>query len=207
MSAPAKGLMRVTNHPRNDEWLLLKFGPDLNGIIGTFGPAQQALDLGGYVMHRDQLDALRQWSKYQSVTLFVEARSGAEPTKPVQCGNVVKTWVSNGKEVRDYCCAPFQAGKIPKFCGACGQAANPVIYGETEPDIGSKCAACARINHGGAAYCLGCGEPLPEHHLSVPAIARVKAEPVALGDAIAELAPRPVTADAAPAQAGEETPC
>lgn len=189
MSAPSKGLMRVTNHPRKDEWLVLKFGPDLNTVIHTFGPAQQALDLGGYVMHHDQLEALGNWCRYQNVTLFDESRSRGEPTQAVECGNVTATHPAKdgSGDWDDICCAPYPTGRIPKFCGACGQTAKPVTFQGGEPLVGVTCPGCGRVNHGGPAYCIGCATPLPEHHLSAPAIARVKREPVPLGTAIAEL--------------------
>jgi hypothetical protein len=198
MSTPAKGLMRVTNHPRNDEWLLLKFGPELNNLIGTFGPAQQALDLGGYVMHRDQLDALRNWCRYQAVTLFLEARSGLEPTQPVECGNTITVIAKSGATFEETCCAPYPTGRIPKFCGACGQPANPVTFQGGEPLVGVKCPSCERVNHGGPAYCVACGVALPEHHLHASPLRKHLSDPVPVGEVIATLAPAAVRAELHP---------
>jgi hypothetical protein len=189
MSGPSKGIVRVTNHPRNDEWLLLKFGPDLNRMIGSFGPAQQALDLGGYVMHRDQLDALKNWCRYQSVTLLNESRSASEPTQALECANQITVTSKHTETHTETCCAPYPTGHIPKFCGACGQPANPVTFQGGEPLVGVKCPSCERINHGGPAYCIACGVPLPEHHLHASALPRVKREPAPIGEVIAELDP------------------
>lgn len=182
-------MIRISSHANDQGVIILKVDQLHNTVIGSFQPARRQDDMGVgvYVMEIDKLDSLKSWARYQNIHLLDEVRSKAEPTKPLQCGNVLKTWVAEGREVREYCCAPYHVTSIPKFCGACGQPANPVTYDADGPDIGAKCTACARVNHGGPAYCLGCGTPLPEHHLSAPALARVKAEPVPLGAAIAEL--------------------
>jgi hypothetical protein len=182
------GIMRVTNHPRKDQWLILKFPPQINPLIGSFGPAQQALDLGGYVMHHDQLDALTNWARYNAVQLLVEIRATGEPTRPVQCGNTTDTWTgTDGREYHDTCAAPYPAGKIPRYCGACGQAANPIIVAHTEPDTGTRCRDCGHLNHGGPAYCVSCANPLPERHLTAPALPRTHGQPRPLADTINEL--------------------
>lgn len=182
MSPTTRGIVRVTNHPRKDEWLVLKFGPDLNSLIGTFGPAQQALDLGGYVMHRDNLGALQQWARHNAVQLMVEVRAYGEPTKPVQCGNTI-----GEPPVEETCCAPYPASRIPKFCGACGQPAMPVTFSAAEAELGVKCPACDRVNQGGGRFCVSCSTALPDRHLRAPVIRRSKGEPKPLGEAIAEL--------------------
>lgn len=182
-------MIRITAHPKDPAFLLLKVPQELNSTIGNFGPAQLAVDLRGYVMERDKLGSLENWARFHSIPLLNEAKAPGEPTQPLQCANVLTTWTEpDGTEVHEVCSAPYQAANIPKFCGACGQPANPVVFSEDAPLVGAKCT-CGRTNHGGAAYCVRCSAPLPERRLSAPAIPRVKAEPVALADALAELKP------------------
>jgi hypothetical protein len=180
-------MIRITPHPKDRDFLLLKVPQDLNDAIGSFAPAQLAVDLRGYVMEADKLGSLKNWARFHKIPLLDETKAPGEPTQPVQCGNVIETWTAkDGTEVRETCCAPYQAGNIPTYCGACGQPANPVIFANNGPDVGVKCS-CGHVNHGGPAYCVRCGAVLPERHLSAPAIARVKGEPRPLGDAIDEL--------------------
>lgn len=181
-------MIRITRHPRDHAFLLLKVPHDLNAQMGGYGPAQLAPDLGGYVIAADQLDSLQSWARYQGVRVLNEVRDKAEPTKPLECGNITETWTTNdGREIHEPCCAPYPLGRIPKFCGACGQPANPVTYDASEPSIGVRCAACGRVNQGGPRFCVSCGERLPDRHLSVPAVPRAKSEPKPLGEVIGEL--------------------
>lgn len=175
-------MIRITAHPADPAFLVLRIDQDHNSAIGSFQPARRQDDMGVgvYVMEADHIQALKNWARYQSIHLLNEARDKAEPTKALECANIID------EETHEVCCAPYPAGRIPRFCGACGQPANPVHYGDDEPDIGVKCS-CGHVNHGGPAYCVRCGAVLPERHLRVPAIPRVKGEPKPLGEAIAEL--------------------
>lgn len=173
-------MIRITQHPKDKSFLLLKVPQDLNAKMGSFGPAQLARDLGGYVMAADTLGAFVSWAKFHDVQVLNEVRAVGEPTRPLECGNIA---ADGGK-----CCAPHPASRIPQFCGACGQPANPVTFDDGEPMIGVRCGPCGRVNHGGPAYCIGCGTALPEHHLAVSALPRVKAESRALGEVIGEMA-------------------
>lgn len=172
-------MIRITQHPKNPDFLLLKVPHDLNSRMGSYGPAQLAPDLGGYVMAAADIDSFASWARYQNIQVLNEVRSQGERTQPVECGNTVDDGTT--------CCAPYRASQIPEFCGACGQPAKPVVFHQGEPLIGVKCPTCERLNHGGPRFCTACGTTLPDHHLRAPAIGRTRGEPVALGDAIAEL--------------------
>lgn len=187
-------MIRITAHPKDRAFLLLKVPQDLNSAIGHFGPAQLAVDLRGYVMEADKLGSLRNWAKFHDIPLLDETRVPGEPTRPLECANIIDA------ETGEKCCAPHRASHILKFCGACGQPANPIHYGEDAPDVGAKCGGCGRVNQGGGRYCVACGAGLPEHHLRAPKIPRTKGEPVSLGAAVAELGlghpiPKPVSED------------
>lgn len=173
-------MIRITQHPKDHTFLLLKVPQDLNVRMGSYGPAQLAPDLHGYVMAADQIGSFQAWARYQGIQVLNEVRDKAEPTKPIECGN-------RDAVTGEPCCAPYPVGRLPKFCGACGQPAKPVIYEDDEPMIGARCATCGRLNHGGPAYCVACGERLPDRHLRASAIPRVKADPVPLSQAIGEL--------------------
>lgn len=172
-------MIRVTAHPKDRTFLLLKVPQDLNAAMGTFGPAQLAVDLRGYVMPRDKLDALVAWARYQGVQMLNEAREAGEQTHPLECGNTLP----NG----DKCCAPYRAAHIPRFCADCGQPAKPVMFETDEPLVGSKCPGCHRVLAGGPRYCPHCGATMPERHLRAAAIGRVKGEPKPLAAAITEV--------------------
>lgn len=174
-------MIRLTAHTVDPAFLILRVDRDHNRVIGSFEPARRQDDMGYgiYVMEAGHLDALHAWAKYQNIHVLNEARDKAEPTQPLECGNELDDGTT--------CCAPYRAGQIPAFCGACGQPAHPVVFHQGEPLIGVKCPTCERLNHGGPKFCTACGTTLPDHHLRAPAIGRTRGEPVALGDAIAEL--------------------
>ncbi len=182
-------MIRITAHANDPAFLVLRIDQAHNRVVGSFEPARRQDDMGVgiYVMEADKLPSLKNWARFQDIHILNEVRDKAEPTRALECANVVNTWVVAGKEVRDYCAAPYPAGRIPKFCGACGQAANPVIHGEASPDIGAKCSACGHAAHGGPKFCPACGAAMPERHLSAPAIRRTKGEPQPLGEVIADV--------------------
>jgi hypothetical protein len=187
------GMVRVTRHPKDPAWLLLKTRPEMASMMGTLGPATYANDLHAYVMHADQMDTLRSWARFNGVPILNEVRDPKDPLQPLECGNVVE-WITkdghdtteddpNAVEVR--CCAPYRHDNIPRICGACGQPANPIVFEDAEPPIGTRCPDCAKIVRGGAKWCIHCGAKMPHRHLRPPAIVadRVKGEP------------RPITVD------------
>lgn len=183
-------MIRISHHPADQAFLLLRIDQLHNSVIGTFQPARRQDDLGVgiYIMETTNLDALKAWARYQDIHLLNEARTPGEPTRPVQCGNTTNTWTgTDGREYHDTCAAPHPAGKIPRYCGACGQPANPVIVAHTEPDTGTRCRDCGHLNHGGPAYCVSCANPLPERHLTAPALPRTHSQPRPLADTINEL--------------------
>jgi hypothetical protein len=177
-------MIRITAHSSDPAFLVIRVDRDHNRVIGTFEPArrQDDLGIGVYVMEADKLDSLKAWARFQNIHLLNEARDRAEPTRPLECGNIID------QETREVCCAPYPASRVPKFCGACGQPAKPVVFAAADVGSGVRCPACERVNHGGPAYCLSCASPLPERHLAAPALARVKGEPRPLGEALHELA-------------------
>lgn len=183
-------MIRITAHPTDPLILFLRVDYEHNDAIGTFAPAHRQSDLGRdvFLMEADKMDALKSWANYNKVHLLDETRRTGESTKPLECGNVIATWeAEDGRIIEDLCHAPYQAARIPKICGACGQAANPIIFEESEPIIGIRCEVCSRVNQGGPAYCLECGSPLPERRLRAPAV-KVSGEPAPLSEAITELA-------------------
>ena len=176
-------MIRITAHPHDQAFLVLRVDQRHNPVIGSFQPARRQDDMGVgvYVMEASLVNQLKAWARLRDIHLLNEVRDKAEPTHPIECGNTVDP------ATREVCCAPYPAGRIPSFCGACGQPAKPVTYGENEPDIGAKCPGCGRVNHGGGRYCVACGSGLPERHLSAPVVNRIKGEPVSLGEAIAAM--------------------
>lgn len=179
-------MIRISSHASDQAVLILRIDQLHNTVIGSFQPARRQDDMGVgvYVMEASSLDSLKAWARYQNIHLLNESRDLAEPTTPLQCGNVTDTHDGAFDEI---CCAPYPSGRIPRYCGACGQTAKPVTFGDDEPTIGVKCPACARVNHGGARFCLACAGRLPDRHLSVSAIPRTKGEPRPLAETIAEL--------------------
>jgi hypothetical protein len=183
-------MIRITAHPTDKAILFLRVDYEHNDAIGSFAPAHRQSDLGRdvFLMEADKMDALRSWAKYNAVHLLDETRRTGESTKPLECGNVIATWeAEDGRLIEEQCRAAYTAGRLPKVCGSCGQAANPVIFEESEPIIGVRCEVCSRVNHGGPAYCLECGSPMPSRRLRAPAV-KVSGEPAPLGQAIDELA-------------------
>jgi hypothetical protein len=95
MTAPA-GTMRITTHPRHHDWVILRFGPELNPLIGTFPPARQALDLGGYILHTTQLPALHTWARHHTIHLLDDTTT-SHPTPDSYCHHC-------GRQIRDGGC-------------------------------------------------------------------------------------------------------
>lgn len=161
-------MVRVIAHPNDADWLLLKArGDDIHTAFGSFGPAQRTDD--GYVLHRDNMPALKTWARFHDVLVLNEVREQGERTRPVECGNVVAWLTPTGGDATEHdpsavpviCRAPYPFGNLPRFCGACGQPASPVIFEDVEPVTGVRCDGCDRVVRGGAKFCPRCGAVLP----------------------------------------------
>lgn len=184
-------MIRVTAHPKDPAFLVLKIDQDHNQVVGSFQPAhrQDDMGIGVYVMEAEHLPALKTWARYQSIHLLNEVRGPVEPTKPLQCGNVIGSWAAeDGRTVYELCLAPLQASFIPKVCGTCGQTPSPEVFEESEPAVGTRCPSCDRLSRGGPRFCPGCGGPMPDHRLKSAAVQVPRGGPVTLGQAVGELA-------------------
>lgn len=158
---PVKGIMRVGNHPKFDEILVLRFGPELNQIIGSFAPARQALDMGGYIISRDHFAALQSWAGYNSVTLVPEFRQAGEGEhRAYECDNVIEHFWDGERRVEIKCSTPYPNGRTPKFCSECGQPGKPVPVIEKAPVIETTLCPnpnCGHRQPGRSRYCSHCG--------------------------------------------------
>jgi hypothetical protein len=168
-------LIRLGSHPKDAEVVVLRTPPDMSKQMGGFGPARFNQDLGAYLIHESNLEALRSWVRYLGdIHVIDERRGDGTRNLPHECAG---------------CGQPGSIERAPKFCPSCGADWRPITYEDASPTLTQgTCSACGHRQAGRFPRCSGCGGQMtyPEAGPRVE-VARTKlADPMPLGEAIAE---------------------
>lgn len=65
-------IIRIGSHPKDPDVALLRVPYDCNELMGRYEPAQFDRELGGYLLHVDQLDSFDRFASYTGLYVIDE---------------------------------------------------------------------------------------------------------------------------------------
>lgn len=171
-------IIRITSHKRDQMLVWLHTPPGLAEQMGKLEGAHYDPVERAYLLHRDNLGALDAFARYTGLHVVDQRTStGGTGPSPQECRS---------------CAQPASYATPPSYCPACGQPWTPVPPpgGDPHRPTLTGCRQCGHAQNGRFRHCGQCGAPMaygPTETKPEPTREHLD-EPMALGDAIRELA-------------------
>lgn len=186
-------LIRITNHPTDEQLLLVHVPPHLSRQMGQFPHARWLPSLKAYAVHTAAEAGLNATISYIGAHAIDERlthpTNQPQPLRMPEC---------------THCGQPARHDAQPARCPACGEPWRPAYRGTAHHHHGGvtqTCPTCSHTQHGRFAHCGKCGAAIPadppQGHVQLPR--RKLRDPLPLSQTVPETVAQLTTDDPPPA--------